>query len=122
MSQTIFSIDQLKDKTIFAFCGVGNPKAFLNRLKEFGLNVAGSKIYNDHYIYTDQDIMDIYEEAKYLGADLILSTQKDWVKTALLAHEDDDIAFAYLAVELDFISGADKIEELVDKALMPSNV
>jgi tetraacyldisaccharide 4'-kinase len=111
------SIDQLKEKAIFAFCGVGNPNAFLNHLKEFGLNVVGSKIYNDHHNYTQADIMNVYEEAKGLGADLILSTQKDWVKTALLLQQNDDILFAYLALELEFIDGADRITALIEQVL-----
>jgi tetraacyldisaccharide 4'-kinase len=117
LKDEILGIAQLKEKTIFAFCGVGNPDAFLNRLREFALNVIGSKVYNDHHDYSQADITNIYEEAKNLGADLILSTQKDWVKTALLSQQNDDILFAYLAVELEFIDGADKIEALVDKAI-----
>jgi tetraacyldisaccharide 4'-kinase len=117
LKDEVLGIAQLKEKTIFAFCGVGNPDAFLNRLREFALNVIGSKVYNDHHDYSQADITNIHEEAKNLGADLILSTQKDWVKTALLSQQNDDILFAYLAVELEFIDGADKIEALVDKAI-----
>jgi len=108
-------IEQLRGKTIYVFCGIGNPGAFLQRLKDFGANVAGSRIYNDHHEYTEQDINDIYEEARYLNAEMILSTEKDWIKTALLWQKDENILFAYLAVELEFVSGADTIEVLVDK-------
>lgn len=111
------SIAQLRERTIFAFCGIGNPNAFLNRLKDLGLNVVGSKVYNDHHNYTPSDITDIYEEAKNLAADLILSTRKDWVKTALLFKQNTAIDCAYLAVELEFIDGVDKIVALVDKAI-----
>jgi tetraacyldisaccharide 4'-kinase len=111
------SIEQLRGKTIYVFCGIGNPEAFLQRLKEFGPNIAGSRIYNDHHDYTQQDISDIYEEARYLNAEMILSTEKDWIKTALLWQKDENILFAYLAVELEFVSGADTIEALVDKVV-----
>ena len=111
------SIDELKEKPVYAFCGIGNPKAFFNRLEGHGLKIMGTRIYNDHHNYTQQDIKDIYEEAKYLGAELILSTQKDWVKTTLLSEQDEDILFAYMAVELEFVEGADKIESLVAGAV-----
>jgi len=110
-------IEQLSGKTIYVFCGIGNPDAFLQRLREFGPNIAGSRIYNDHHHYTAQDISDIYEEARYLGAEIILSTEKDWIKTALLWRKDESIFFAYLAVELEFVSGADIIEALVDRTV-----
>jgi tetraacyldisaccharide 4'-kinase len=111
------SIEELKEKTIFAFCGIGNPNAFLNRLDEYELNVVGSKIFNDHHDYSSFDISEVYEQARILGADLILSTQKDWVKSTLHADNDDEILFAYLALELDFIEGDDKIVALIEKVL-----
>jgi tetraacyldisaccharide 4'-kinase len=114
------SIKELKGKKIFAFCGIGNPDAFLGTIKKLGANPAGSKIYNDHYHYTDNDIADIYEEAGRLRADLILTTQKDWSKirdsqSSILSS--GDIPFAYLAIELKFISQEDKITQLIEDAL-----
>jgi len=108
------SLQELKELDIFAFCGVGNPNAFLGNLKSYGFNVKGSKVFNDHHDFTGDDIAAIYDEAKKVDADLILSTEKDWVKTALLVRDRFDIDFAFLTLELDFIEGADKIEALVD--------
>jgi len=114
------SIEELTDKKIFAFCGIGNPGAFLGTIRSLGTNLAGSKVYNDHHRYTDNDIADIREEARYLRADLVLTTQKDWNKIcgshfALLNSQD--IPFAYLVVELMFISGEDKITRLIEAAI-----
>jgi tetraacyldisaccharide 4'-kinase len=111
------SIAELKEKAIFAFCGIGNPDAFLGRLGESGFNIVGSKVYNDHHDYSSEDVRDIYEQARSCGANLVLSTQKDWVKTSLLASQDDNIIFAYLGLELEFIEGIDKIEALIDEAV-----
>jgi len=120
------ALEELKAKEIFAFCGIGNPDAFLNTIKNIGANLVGSKIYNDHYHYTDSDIARILEEARHLKADLILSTQKDWFSSPLSAicnasNEQRaaryDIPFAYLAIELRFISGEDKITQLIEDAL-----
>lgn len=111
------SIDELKELDLYAFCGIGNPSAFLNNLERYGFNVKGSKIFNDHHDFTEEDMAEIYDEAKKLDSGLILSTEKDWVKTALLVRDRFDIDFAFLTLELDFIEGADKIEALVDKAI-----
>ncbi len=111
------SIGKLKRKKIFAFCGIGNPDAFLSAVKELGLNLVGSKIYNDHYHYTDSDIAEIYEEAKCLKADLILSTQKDWLSKIRGQRSEIRIQFAYLVIELKFISGEDKITRLIEDTL-----
>jgi len=111
------SIEQLREKTIFSFCGIANPNAFANDMTKLGLNVVGLKIYNDHHDYTRQDISDIYKEAKCLSANLILSTHKDWVKTALELKKNEDILFAYLPVRLEFIAEGDKIEALVNETV-----
>ena len=71
------SLEQLKDRNIFAFCGIGNPKAFLSTLSKLGVKPIGSRAFNDHHSYSKECLIDIYEEARYLGADMILTTQKD---------------------------------------------
>ena len=111
------SIEELKNKKIFAFCGIGNPDAFLNTAKGLGAEPVGSRVYNDHHHYTNNDISDIYEEARYLNADLILTTQKDWTKIAPLDSFKKDIPFAYLAIELKFLAGENKLKQLIENAL-----
>jgi len=111
------SLEELKNKRIFAFCGIGNPDAFLNTVKNLGTNLVGSKIYNDHYHYTNNDIADICDQVMYLKADFILTTQKDWTKIAPLTADKRAIPFAYLEIELKFISEEDKIRQLIENAL-----
>jgi tetraacyldisaccharide 4'-kinase len=120
------TIKQLMDRKVFAFCGIGNPNAFLSTIKSIGVHLAGSKIYNDHYHYTSSDIDDIYEQANRLGADFVLSTQKDYTHCATLsgvAQEKTEgamqyeIPFAYLAVEIKFIAGEDKLKQLIEDSL-----
>ena len=112
------SIDRLKDKKVFAFCGIGNPDAFLKTIKNIEADLVGSKIYNDHYHYTDNDIAEICRKADDLKADLILTTQKDWTKITSLSMPSEGMTFAYLAVELKFISGQDELKQLIEGTLV----
>jgi len=116
------TMNELRRRKVFAFCGIGNPEAFVGQLGRCGMTLVGSKSYNDHHDYTVRDIADIYEEAKYLGANIILTTQKDWVKAALLIKGFEDIRFAYLELELEFTSGLDKIDELLLRFCPPDDV
>ena len=117
--------DELKDKKIFAFCGIGNPDAFLDTIRALGSEPAGSKIYNDHHHYTDNDIADIREQAEYSKADLILTTQKDWSRLPISDFQilienrklKTDILFAYLAIEIRFLAGEDKLRGLIKDTL-----
>ncbi len=111
------SLEQLKDKKIFAFCGIGNPDAFLNTIKTTGSELVGSKVYNDHHHYTDDCLTDIYEQAGVLKADLILTTQKDWTKIKRLALVKKDIPLAYIGIEIKFLAGEDKLRGMIEKTL-----
>ena len=115
------SIEQLNGKNIFAFCGIGNPGAFLNTIKSLGANLVGSKIYNDHHHYTNSNIVDICRRAGELKADLILTTQKDWTKLIfdfrLSIVDCRDIPLAYLVIDLKFPAGEDMLTGLIEDAL-----
>jgi len=111
-------LEELKSKKIFAFCGIGNPDAFLSTIRALGCQLAGSNIYNDHYHYTANCLAHIYEQASHLKADLILTTQKDWYCVQYEIHNPQfEIPFAYLAIELKFTAGEDKITQLIKNTL-----
>jgi len=109
------SLEQLKDKKIFAFCGIGNPDAFLNTTKQLGANLVGSKVYNDHHHYTNDCLADIYEQAGGLKADLILTTQKDWTK--IISDFESSLPLAYIRIEIKFLAGEEKLRGLIEKTL-----
>jgi tetraacyldisaccharide 4'-kinase len=116
------NIEQLKGKKVFAFCGIGNPDAFLNTIKNLGAELTGSKIYDDHYHYTDACLTEISEQAEELGADLILTTQKDWTKVISnpefqISESKSPLPFAYLAIEIKFLAGEDKLTALINDTL-----
>jgi tetraacyldisaccharide 4'-kinase len=110
-------IEQLKGKKIFAFCGIGNPQAFLDTIKNIGAEVVGFKIYDDHHHYSSDDTTNIYKLANNLKAELILTTQKDWTNISAPEFIKKDIPMAYLVVEANFISGEDKLKGLIEEAL-----
>jgi len=115
-------IEQLKGKRVFAFCGIGNPQAFSGTIKNIGAEAVGFKIYDDHYHYTIEDIADIEEQAGRVKAELVLTTQKDWTRIIgdfrfPISDFQSPISFAYLAIELKFISGEDKITQLLEDTL-----
>jgi tetraacyldisaccharide 4'-kinase len=124
--QDQISLDELKGKNIFAFCGIGNPGAFFATIRALGAKLIDSRVYNDHHRYTDNCLADICHRAKILEADLLLTTQKDWFSSPLSAIADESseqpaikygIPFAYLAIELRFLSGEDKITKLIEDPL-----
>ena len=86
-------------------------------LNQLGLNIAASRVFSDHHRYMPSDIDDIYEKARHLNIDIILTTEKDWTKTALMARSKDKMPLAYLAVELEFTTCEEQLKELIEKTL-----
>jgi tetraacyldisaccharide 4'-kinase len=66
-----------RTKKAFAFCGIGNPQAFLDDLSRWGGNVSGHSSFSDHHTYTQRDIEKLQARARDSGADIMLCTEKD---------------------------------------------
>ncbi|MBF0542562.1 MAG: tetraacyldisaccharide 4'-kinase [Nitrospirae bacterium] len=96
-----FSIDTFSDKSVFAFSGIGNPKSFILTLKSLGVNIAGSKIFRDHYSYTSGDIVELIKESNLSGAQCLITTEKDLLKLPIVKGIGKQSQI--YAVELDFI-------------------
>jgi tetraacyldisaccharide 4'-kinase len=74
----------LKHRKFFAFCGIGNPQAFDRQLQTFEGQYAGHRWFADHHGYSQADLDSLCAEAAARGADLLLTTEKDWVKVCSL--------------------------------------
>ncbi|MHC4293783.1 MAG: tetraacyldisaccharide 4'-kinase, partial [Planctomycetota bacterium] len=107
--------EALKGKRIFAFCGIGNPHSFITTLRDLGCEIAGSKIYNDHYHYREEDINEIINHSDKTDADLIITTEKDWTKLDCIEviQSKRTSTIGCLVVELKFIDGEEKIRGLI---------
>jgi len=62
---------------LFAFCGIGNPSAFIADLRDWNFQLAGHKYFPDHHRYSARDIAGIEQEAKAAGANGVICTEKD---------------------------------------------
>jgi len=65
---------------VFAFSGIGNPENFFEMLRREGFNVAATKEFRDHHVYTRPDTLEIETLARKAGAEVLLTTAKDAVK------------------------------------------
>lgn len=84
MGETSLNLADLKNKKIAAFCGIAQPISFFSLLKNLDAQPGWRKIFPDHYAYRQKDVERIWEKATAIGADCIITTQKDTVKIASL--------------------------------------
>jgi tetraacyldisaccharide 4'-kinase len=81
--------DWLSGRKVFGFCAVASPNAFLRTLAELGATVCGFRAFKDHYQYMRQDISDIVRASERAGAEWIVTTEKDIIKTRSLNLPDN---------------------------------
>jgi len=72
-----WSLSEVQKKKLFAFCGIGNPSAFVANLRDWRFQLVGHAFFRDHHRYTQQDASAIEGEARRLGADALICTEKD---------------------------------------------
>lgn len=84
---------------LFGFCGIANPDAFKVSLEEMGVQLAGFKGFRDHYNYSRSDISGLVDQAKSVGAEALIATEKDYVKVGSLFSAD----FPLLALQRELI-------------------
>jgi tetraacyldisaccharide 4'-kinase len=73
----LLSAQEIGAGPFFAFCGIGNPQAFLNDLGRWGFQRPRHMFFADHHRYTLDDVRAIEQMAERAGAKVLLTTEKD---------------------------------------------
>tara|TARA_Y100001934_G_C11890103_1_gene557296 strand:+ start:18 stop:608 length:591 start_codon:yes stop_codon:yes gene_type:complete len=73
------TIQELNNKKLYAFSGIGIPDKFYELLKSFNLNLIKTRSFPDHYKYKEYDLQKLVKESKELKLKLI-TTEKDYIK------------------------------------------
>ena len=61
----------------FVFCGIGNPQAFFNDLRRWGIEPVGTMSFRDHHCYTKEDAARLTDSGHWAGAACFVTTEKD---------------------------------------------
>ncbi|MGQ9571559.1 MAG: tetraacyldisaccharide 4'-kinase [Thermodesulfovibrionales bacterium] len=96
-----------KEKTFFAFCGIGNPESFKKTLMSSNIFLKGFKYYRDHYRYSSKDIRNIIKQSEKSRADWIVTTEKDIMRLKELALPPN-----LVVIKIDFIVDKDFYNEI----------
>lgn len=103
----------------FAFSGIGNPRILHGALKALGGNYVGHRWLDDHHIYKGRELADLQADALAHGADLMITTEKDWVKVGQLPQATiGNPPIWRIDVELKFLDGGEmRLCEQIRQAL-----
>lgn len=79
----------LRNKKVYAFCGIASPESFRNTIESLGGQIKGHSFYRDHHSYSQNDINRMVKECETLGCDFLVTTEKDMVKLKRLKVPDN---------------------------------
>jgi tetraacyldisaccharide 4'-kinase len=92
-----------------AFCAVGNPQSFFSQLRAEGHELTFTKVFPDHYSYTQRDLDRLVNGAKKTGAEALITTAKDAVKLQSLI-----IAMPCYILEISIdVENSDELRKLI---------
>ncbi|MCL4523320.1 MAG: tetraacyldisaccharide 4'-kinase [Acidobacteria bacterium] len=64
-------------RKFFAFCAIGNPNAFFEDLRGWGMHVLDCKSFRDHHKFSQADVQELEARARSTGAEALVCTEKD---------------------------------------------
>lgn len=73
-------LESLGYSAVLPVCGIGNPATFLRLVDGLAGRVCPPMRFADHHRYRPRDLQAIQRQASAYGADIVLTTRKDWVK------------------------------------------
>lgn len=104
----------LKGRKALGFCGIGNPRAFHALLVHCGAQVASFHAFRDHFRYTQEIVQLMSEEAKLLGCDALVTTQKDGVK---LGDFETELPVLEFLIGVSITEGSEELESRLLKLM-----
>jgi tetraacyldisaccharide 4'-kinase len=73
----LLSAEQIGIGPFYAFCGIGNPRAFFQDLENWQLTLAGQCEFADHHRYDRRDAAELEAAARTSSATALITTEKD---------------------------------------------
>lgn len=98
-------LDHLKGKRVTALSGIAAPGGFEASLESFGAEIVKRHRFADHHRYSQQELIDIINDARREKVDAIITTEKDAVRFPNIRRYDVPVYF--LRVDIDILEGAE---------------
>ncbi len=96
-------------RRFFLFCGIGNPGAMHAQLRKWGKTYVGHRFFPDHHHYSAPDLIELRIQAAQVGAEVLVTTEKDWAKLATLAERGPElIPVMRVALTIQFSGGGEE--------------
>jgi len=96
----LLSLNDIGAGPFYAFCGIGNPKAFFHDLKTWNVPVSQTSEFPDHHHYDQRDATELEQAARISGAMAFVTTEKDAQNLSGLSFSELPVFIAVIEMEL----------------------
>jgi len=90
--------ETLSGAQVVGVAGIARPDFFFQLLEAEGVAIRKRCVYPDHYPYRKEDVIKIEHQAREVGADLIMTTEKDGVRFRGLLTDDRNTGIRWCEV------------------------
>lgn len=106
-------LEALEGRRLMALSGIAAPQSFESELTRLGAKVVGHRKYADHHRYSQQEIIDVINACPSLGAEMVVTTEKDAVRFPRI--ERPQVPLYFLRVEIEMLSGAEAFQDWINR-------
>jgi len=107
----LYDPEFLKGKGVLAFAGIARPELFRETLEGLGTNVVHFQGFRDHHRYSEREIRGLLRLKERIGAQYLVTTEKDWSRGSFEAISDPHVA--YLQIRFSMVSGEKAFFQLI---------
>ena len=73
-------LDSFKGRRGYIFSGIARNERFQDTIGQAGVHVCGTSFFDDHHWYSEEDLQEVSQSAAKSGAELIITTEKDFIR------------------------------------------
>ncbi len=106
----------LAGRRVLAVCGIGNPRTFLRLVATLRGSDGPARVFPDHHSFSVTDADALSVAARRAGAEVVVTTRKDWGKLAPL-WPDLGVPLARLDVRLTLSGAVAELDARLRKAV-----
>ncbi|MBL7135099.1 MAG: tetraacyldisaccharide 4'-kinase [Candidatus Marinimicrobia bacterium] len=100
-SGNTLNLEDLKELSIFAFCGLGNPQQFFDTVNIFNSSKPITKKFHDHHKYNEKEIASLIEDAKSNNCGYLITTEKDSINFPEGLPKIDNLLLIGISLEIE---------------------
>lgn len=115
-----YPLDRIYGAHIGAVSGIAVPESFENGLRKLGAKIDVIKRFADHHRFSAKDIREFIARCEKRDVDMIVTTEKDFVRFPNIPRADVPIVF--LRVEIEIVTGKPTFDRMIRVLCEPREV